>query len=246
MKEVVETRVAVSNALEHTKVIALKPAALQPTTKSNLDSHDAKFHPMADESIPYRNLKSPESKRRSLHKLIKKLDVKNSLRYQRTPEDTYCNVYSYDYCYFAKVYLPTVWWTDEAIKRLENGEDVQPIFHKTVEPIYSSAIHDWFSKWGHLYGWRQIHNLTEIQNLVNDNGGIGIICAKRKIVGLSGHIVPIVPETEKKKAFRNENNEVLYPLQSQAGKLNYNYFARKRRDWWNHPRYSSFVLFYHD
>ena len=30
-----------------------------------------------------------------------------------------------------------------------------------------------------------------------------------------------------------------------GGPQNYNYFARKRRDWWNHSRYSSFVLFYH-
>jgi hypothetical protein len=90
-----------------------------------------------------------------------------------------------------------------------------------------------------------MNSLTEIQNKVTNEGGVGIICAKRKIVGLSGHIVPIVPETEKKKAFR-ENDEVLYPLQSQAGKLNYNYFVRIRRDWWNHKRYSSFVLYYHE
>lgn len=223
----------------------MKPAILNSSPNSNLDSYDDKFHPMEDDTIPYRNLKSPESKRRSLHKLIKKLDVKHSTRYQRTPEDTYCNVYSFDYCYFAKVYLPTVWWTDESIAKLQKGEDVQAEFEKTVMPIYSSAIHDWFGKWGADFGWKKMESLTEIQKRVTDEGGIGIICAKRKTVGLSGHIVPIVPETEKKKAFR-ENGEVIYPLQSQAGKLNYNYFARKRRDWWNHSRYSSFVLYYHE
>ena len=90
-----------------------------------------------------------------------------------------------------------------------------------------------------------MHSFSEIQEKVNSEGGVGIICAKRKTLGLSGHIVPIVPETEKRKAYR-ENNEVIYPLQSQAGKLNYNYFAKKRRDWWNHERYISFVLFYHE
>jgi hypothetical protein len=100
-------------------------------------------------------------------------------------------------------------------------------------------------KWGEDFGWKQMTDLTAIQEKVTSEGGIGIICAKRKTVGLSGHIVPIVPETEKKKAFR-ENGVVLYPLQSQAGKINYNYFARKRRDWWNHIRYSSFVLYYHE
>lgn len=245
MKEVNETNSSVSQVEVVSEVRAIKPAELLPNELSNLDSMECKFHPMADESIPYRNLKSAESKRRSLHKIIRKLDVKHSTRYQRTPEDTYCNVYSFDYCYFAKVYLPTVWWTDESIEKLKKGIDVTPIFNETVLPIYSSAIHDWFGVWGKDYGWEKMTSLTEIQRRVTEEGGIGIICAKRKTVGLSGHIVPIVPETEKKKAFRDENNEVLYPLQSQAGKLNYNYFARKRRDWWNHPRYSSFVLYYH-
>ena len=245
MKEVNETDNVVSQVEVVSKVKAIKPAVLLPNALSNLDSVVCKFHPMIDETIPYRNLKSVLSKKRSLHKLIKKLDVNQSSRYQRTPEDTYCNVYSFDYCYFAKVYLPTVWWTDESVKKLQEGIDVQPVFNKTVLPIYSSAIHDWFSQWGESYGWKQMTSLTEIQKRVTEEGGVGIICAKRKTSGLSGHIVPIVPETEKKKAFR-ENGEVLYPLQSQAGKINYNYFAKKRRDWWNHPRYSSFVMYYHE
>ena len=244
MKEVNETPSSVSQVEVVSKVRAIKPAELLPNELSNLDSMECKFHPMMDETIPYRNLKSAESKKRSLHRLIRKLDVKHSTRYQRTPEDTYCNVYSFDYCYFAKVYLPTVWWTDESIEKLQKGMDVTPIFNETVVPIYSSAIHDWFGVWGKDYGWEKMTSLTEIQRRVTEEGGVGMICAKRKTVGLSGHIVPIVPETEKKKAFR-ENGEVLYPLQSQAGKLNYNYFARKRRDWWNHSRYSSFVLYYH-
>ena len=90
-----------------------------------------------------------------------------------------------------------------------------------------------------------MYDLDAIQHKVNTEGGVAIICAKRKIVGLSGHIVPIVPETDKKKAFR-ENGIVVYPLQSQAGKLNYNYFAKARKDWWNHERYSSHVFYYHD
>ena len=244
MKEVEETKCTVSKLEVVSKVRAIKPAELLPSKQSTLDSSRAKFHPISDETIPYRDLKNAKSKKISLHSIIRKLDVKNSLRYQRTPKDTYCNVYSYDYCYFAKVYLPTVWWTDESIQKIQNGEDVQAIFNKTVKPIYSSAIHDWFKNWGDYFGWKKMSSLTEIQKKVTEEGGVGIICAKRKTVGLSGHIVPIVPETENKKAIR-ENDEVIYPLQSQAGKLNYNYFARKRRDWWNNSRYSSFVLYYH-
>jgi hypothetical protein len=227
------------------KLNAVPPALLLPHVDSNLNSYEKKFHPMVDDSIPFRNTTNAETKKRSIRRLIKKLDVKHSTRYQRTPEDTYCNVYSFDYCFHSKVYLPTVWWTDEAIAQWQKGETVTPIFNETVLPIYSNAIHDWFLQWGEQFGWKRMTDLTEIQDKVTQEGGIGIICAKRKTFGLSGHIVPIVPETEKKKAFR-ENDRVIYPLQSQAGKLNYNYFSHIRRAWWKHDRYSSYVLYYHD
>jgi hypothetical protein len=223
----------------------IKRASLLTHRDSRLDSIVMKFHPICDDNIPYRDLTDAETKRESIHQLIEKLDVTKSLRYQRTIEDTYCNVYSFDFCYFSKIYLPTVWWTQEALERILNGEEVEAVFNKTVEPIYSSAIHDWFLKWGASFGWKRMTNLDEIQAKVNREGGIGIICAKRKIRGLSGHIVPIVPETKKKKAYR-ENGIVVYPLQSQAGKLNYTYFSKARKDWWNHERYSSHVFYYHD
>lgn len=213
--------------------------------ESRLDSMQAKAHPLSDSGIPYRNLTDAETKRESIQQLIDTLDVKHSLRYQRTPEDTYCNVYAYDFCYFSKVYLPTVWWTPESLEKILAGEEVVPVFEKTVDRIYSSAIHDWLLKWGASFGWKRMTDLDEIQQKVNSEGGVGIICAKRKIVGLSGHIVPIVPETNAKKAYR-ENGVVIYPLQSQAGKLNYNYFSKARKDWWNHERYSSHVFYYHD
>ncbi|MFM7310435.1 MAG: hypothetical protein ACKOZY_07485 [Flavobacteriales bacterium] len=244
MKEAVETQCTVSPDENKKKMNKIKPAVLLPDIHSRLDSMEAKFHPMVDDSIPFRDMTSTETKRKSLYRLIRKLDVANSLRYQRTPEDTYCNVYSFDYCFHAHVYLPTVWWTPEAIARLEQGEDVTPVFNDTVLPIYSNAIHDWFMQWGEHFGWTRMHSLTEIQEKVNAEGGVGIICAQRKTLGLSGHIVPIIPETDKKKAYR-VNQEVVYPLQSQAGKHNYNFFSQKRRDWWNNDLYASYVLYYH-
>lgn len=212
---------------------------------SQLETALKKFHPLDDTTIPTRDMTSVETKKDSLHALIEKLAVTKSERYQRTVEDTYCNVYSFDYCYFANVYLPTVWWTDESIEKLMNGEEVEPIFEDTVMPIYSSAIHDWFGKWGESFGWKQFTDLDKLQDEVNKKGGVGIICAKRKIVGLSGHIVPVVPESAVKKAYRVDG-KVIYPLQSQAGKINYTYFAKARKDWWNHERYSSHVFYYHD
>lgn len=223
----------------------IKSAHLQVHENSRLDSDDKKTHPMSDPSIPRRDVTNTCTKLQTLGLLIAKLNVIKSTRYQRTVEDTYCNVYAYDYCYFAGVYLPRIWWTGDALKKVLDGQDVEPVFEETVDHIYSSAIHDWFLKWGVSFGWTRMYDLDAIQTKVNNEGGVAIICAKRKTIGLSGHIVPIVPETDKKKAYR-ENGVVIYPLQSQAGKLNYNYFAKARKDWWNHERYSSFVFYYHD
>ena len=232
----------VDNQILHTQI---KKADLLPDPESRLDSLEKKETPLSDSDIPFRDLTDTASKKESISRLIAKLDVENSIRYQKTVEDTYCNVYSYDYCYFSKVYLPTVWWTAESIEKLTNGQDVEAVFEETVDRIYSSAITDWFSEWGPNFGWQKMFTADEIQKKVNENGGIGIICAKRRERGLSGHIVPVVPETELHKAYR-ENGVVVYPLQSQAGKLNYNYFSEVRKDWWNDELYSDFVFYYHD
>lgn len=223
----------------------IKKVDLLPDPESRLDSMEMKEKPLMDSSIPFRDLTNVATKKESITKLIEKLDVETNIRYQRTVEDTYCNVYSYDYCYFSKVYLPTVWWTEESLEKVLQGQEVEPVFEQTVDRIYSSAIHDWFLQWGVSFGWQRIFTVDELQNKVNTNGGIGIICAKRREKGLSGHIVPVVPETDLHKAYR-ENGEVVYPLQSQAGKLNYNYFSEVRKDWWNDELYSSYVLYYHE
>jgi hypothetical protein len=232
----------VDNRVPNNKIIK---ADLLPNPESRLDSMEMKETPLYDSSIPYRNLTNAATKKESIAQLIDKLDVEKNTRYQRTVEDTYCNVYSYDYCYFSKVYLPTVWWTDEALEKILDGQEVEAVFEETVERIYSSAIHDWFLQWGASFGWERMFTAEEIQNKVNTNGGIGMICAKRREKGLSGHIVPVVPETDLHKAYR-ENDVVLYPLQSQAGKLNYNYFSEVRKDWWNDELYSSYVFYYHE
>lgn len=233
---------SVENTMQNNQI---KKADLPSDPGSRLDSAKMKEKPLWDNSIPFRDLTDTASKKESIARLIDKLDVETNVRYQRTEEDTYCNVYSYDYCHFSKVYLPTVWWTDESLEKIKLGQEVEAVFEQTVDRIYSSAIHDWFLQWGVSFGWERMHSAEEIQNKVNANGGIGIICAKRREKGLSGHIVPVVPETDTHKAYR-ENGIVVYPLQSQAGKLNYNYFSEVRKDWWNDELYSSYVLYYHD
>ena len=223
----------------------IKIANFAPNPESRLDSMEVKWKPIYDSTIPFRDLTNLSTKKESYTKLIDKLDVENSIRYQRTIEDTYCNVYTFDYCYFSNVYVPTIWWTEEALQKVLDGEEVEVIYGETVDHIYSSAIHDWFLQWGASFGWKRMFSVDEMQSQVNTNGGIGIICAKRREKGLSGHIVPVVPETDLHQAYR-ENGVVLYPLQSQAGKENYNYFSEVRKDWWNDELYSSYVFYYHE
>lgn len=232
----------IANSLPDSRI---KFAGFSPDPQSRLDSTEMKYKPIFDPTILFRDETDSSTKRASIARLIDKLNPSVNIRYKRTVEDTYCNVYSYDYCYFSNVYLPTVWWTDEALQKILDGHEVEAIYDDTVETIYSSAIHDWFLKWGASFGWKRIFSIDEMQNKVNTNGGIGIICAKRKQKGLSGHIVPVVPETNLKKAYR-EDGVVIYPLQSQAGKLNYNYFSKVKKDWWNNELYSSSVFYYHD
>jgi hypothetical protein len=223
----------------------IKIANFPPDPESRLDSMEVKWKPISDVTIPFRDLTNLSTKKESYAKLIAKLDVEKSIRYQRTVEDTYCNVYTFDYCYFSNVYVPTIWWTEQSLQSVLNGEEVEVIYESTIDHIYSSAIHDWFLQWGASFGWKRMFTAEEIQNKVNNEGGVGIICAKRKVKGLSGHIVPVVPETEQHKAYR-ENGIVVYPLQSQAGKENYNYFSEVKKDWWNDELYSSYVFYYHD
>ena len=113
----------------------IKIADFLPDPQSRLDSTVRKYKPICDISIPFRDLTDAATKRESIARLIDKLDVTKNIRYKRTVEDTYCNVYSYDYCYFSKVYIPTVWWTDEAIQKILDGQEVEAIYNETKRTL---------------------------------------------------------------------------------------------------------------
>ncbi|PRZ27773.1 SH3 domain-containing protein [Flavobacterium granuli] len=221
----------------------------EPSSKSRLDSKEETYKPISDPSIPFRDLTSLESKLSSIRGIIDALDVSRSFRYEKDAADTYCNIYTFDYCFFAKVYIPRLRWTDKAIEELEKGNEVAVVFGDTVRPFYSNYIYDWFLQSAKEFGWQRIDNVDELQNKVNANGGVGIICAKRFILNKSGHIVVVVPETDTEKAYRKDG-KVIYPLQSQAGADNYNYFSEIRKDWWDNKDpekgYSSAIFYYHE
>ena len=190
---------------------------------------------------PTRNGNDPaQQKVEELTTIIEWLKVDQSARYQPAPKTTYCNIYAYDYAYLSGVYLPRVWWTADAIHKLESGVAVSPKYGDTVDELNANSLFDWFKNYGTTFGWTRAFDLTQLQNAAND-GQVVIISAKQKDLHRSGHICAIVPETPDHMAVRS-GATVIKPLQSQAGKHNHPYFTIV---WWNDPKYSDFGFWIH-
>lgn len=166
---------------------------------------------------------SAADKAAALTEIVDWLAVENAnhLRYKPIPRATYCNIYAYDYCFLAGVYLPRVWWTSRALIDLAAGRNVTPVYGETVHELNANSLFMWFQEFGSNFGWRRTGSLEEMQNAAN-NGQVVIISAQNKIPNRSGHIVAVVPETSANKAAR-ASGTVVRPLQSQAGRTNRKY-----------------------
>jgi len=156
---------------------------------------------------------------------------------------TFCNVYSHDYCYLAGVYLPRVWWTPGAIEKLAQGQQVAPKLENTIEEVRANGLFRWLRDFGPRFGWRQTGSLTTLQQEVNQ-GAIGIIVARNKNDGTSGHIVAVIPEFGDQTARRNAAGEVIAPLQSQAGRNNFRY-GRGGLNWWKGAQFAESAYWLH-
>jgi hypothetical protein len=180
---------------------------------------------------PTRNAtSSAANKVKALTDIVKWLDVENTghLRYKPVHKGpTYCNIYAYDYCYLAGVYLPRVWWDAKSLINLNSGKSVTPVLGKTVFEQNANSLFKWLKDFGSAFGWRRTVSLDDLQNAAN-NGQVVIISAINKIPNESGHIVAVVPETSSNKAERKDGL-VVKPLQSQAGRDNHIY---QTDPWW--------------
>jgi hypothetical protein len=163
-------------------------------------------------------------------------------RYQPTRTATFCNIYAHDYCHLAGVYLPRVWWLPGAIERLARGEVVEPQYEKTIDEQRANDLFRWLRDFGPRFGWRQTATLTKLQEAAN-LGGVGLIVARRRVEGRSGHIVAVVPETDAQRAKRNSDGDVTAPLQSQAGRTNFRYGAKA--DWWKSSEFADDAFWIH-
>lgn len=197
-------------------------------------------YPIGEASAPKRDGTTQEDKVKQLGKIIKWLKVESSSRYSPTSKHTFCNIYAYDYCYLAGVYIPRVWWKEKALLDLANGKKVEPQYNNTIKELNANQLYDWLDEFSADFGWERVFDYDTLQEAAN-KGMVGIICAKRVDVNRSGHITAVVPETSSKKAVRKDGS-VSQPLQSQAGAVNNEYFTRI---WWTHSRYSAFGYWIH-
>lgn len=200
---------------------------------------------LSEPDQPSRNGTRPEELRTALLAIIDYLavDKASHARYQPRSGVTFCNIYAHDYCHLARVYLPRVWWTPDALERLSNGERVTPRLGATVDEQRANDLFRWLRAFGLRFGWRQTGSLTALQTEVN-LGAVGLIIARRKIEGRSGHVSMVVPETPTDGARRNGAAEVIAPLQSQAGVRNFRYGCGAA-NWWNGEQFSESAFWLH-
>lgn len=198
-----------------------------------------------EKNAPKRQGASPSEIVDSLADIIEWLSVDDPghLRYAPTPAHTFCNIYAHDFCHLAGVYLPRVWWTGPALMRIAKGEKVDPKVGSTVDEQRANDLFRWLRDFGPQFGWQREVDLTALQTEVNQ-GAVGIIVARRKVEGASGHIVAVVPETKDHRAKRGPSGGVVAPLQSQAGRKNFQY-GTSTVDWWKGEQFAEFAFWLH-
>ena len=171
------------------------------------------------------------------------VDRASHKRYQPRSGLTFCNIYAHDFCHLAGIYLPRVWWNARAIADLLQGRPVEPLYGRTIDEIRANDLFRWLRDFGLDFGWRRSSSLDELQIEVNQ-GAVGVIVARRREDGRSGHIVMVVPETNEHRAQRDNSGKVVAPLQSQAGATNFRY-GRGGRDWWKGSQFAESAFWLH-
>ena len=169
---------------------------------------------------------------KEIHEVLGWLEVERSQRYAPTNANTYCNIYAYDVAYCCGVYIPRVWWNEKAFQQIKNGSTPEPVYEKMVTELNANALTDWFENYGESFHWKRVFDIDTLQSEVN-TGRLGFIVAQRINLNRSGHIVAIIPETSDHQAQRDAGNNIISPLQSQAGVVNKQLFSEN--NWWVNP-----------
>jgi hypothetical protein len=208
-------------------------------------TQEADAHSLNEAGQPGRQGATPDELRAELARIIDWLGVDKPphKRYQPRAGMTFCNIYSHDYCSLAGVYLPRVWWTSRALIDLSQGKAVEPLIGNSIAEVRANDLFRWLREFGPSFGWRQTGTLTKLQQEANQ-GAVGLIVARRKQDGRSGHIVAVVAETENERARRDASGDVTAPLQSQAGISNFRYGTGKP-NWWKGEEFAESAFWLH-
>jgi hypothetical protein len=190
---------------------------LTPKRPINRTQTETRAFPLNENNMP-----KGDGTVNGIRKIIDFLAVDKSARY-KPGVSTYCNIYAYDYAYLMGAYLPRVFWTPEALKNL----NFEPVYGRTLQEMSANALYEWFPSRGSQFGWREV-NVTEAQRQANQ-GKCVIMVAANKNRSKSGHIVAVVPETDTVKSV-GAGGIIIYPVMSQAGRVNKRYFCSK---WWD-------------
>lgn len=171
----------------------------------------------------------------------RRLDVENALRYRRTPEHTFCNVFAHDAAREAGLYIPRVWWSPAALEQLRLGQAAVPVeYGKTVLELNANQLSDWFDRYGADFGWRRLTTAFDAQNLANQ-GVFAVIVARKRLRSSSGHISVVMPETHQLQAVCKP---VFLPVQAQAGAQNF-CCAVPPSAWWTGASYDAHGFWAH-
>src|SRR5678815_4250554 len=122
----------------------LPPAVHFPVNpKSALNSTLARHTPLSGFSPrPRLQGQAVDVRHQALNQIVTDLDVTRSVRY--TPNtQTFCNIYAYDFCFLAGVYLPRVWWNSKALIAAVGGAQLEVIYDRTVREMTANALHRW-------------------------------------------------------------------------------------------------------
>lgn len=216
-----------------------------PNTPITRRINPAGAHSLNEPGQPSRTGTTPAELREQIAAIVEWLAADKPTHKRYKPRDglTFCNIYAHDFCHLAGVYLPRVWWTPKAVATLVVGGSVEPLYNDTIVELRANDLFRWLRDFGLQFGWRQTGTLTKLQTEANQ-GGLGIIVARRKEDGKSGHIVMVVPETADNSAKRAADGEVTAPLQSQAGATNFRY-GTGRPDWWRGEEFAEFAYWLH-
>ena len=159
----------------------------------------------------------------NLHEIANWLNASKSRRYAPSENESFCNVYAYDFCYLSCVYLPRAVFS----RPDENGR--QELYSEYT----SNQIVDWLEQKGKFFGWQKANSLTVLQEQANA-GNVCLITARSKPGYEHGHISVVLPESNSILAQRVGEN-VQIPVQSMAGQQPKTCFVEEA--WWIEERY---------